>query len=137
MILLVDHNYILSKSCVYEAKLAAQLNKQTIPILLEKMIWPTKELGENYAVANKFRIDLYGTMNIAFGALDTDSQVYERYLCAFQNNEQMKKVFAKLKLLSDDKKKIYLFRNCFKNNVSSYQSNILIIKKKLYRKINY
>ena len=43
MILLVDHNYILSKSCVYEAKLAAQLNKQTIPILLA-FFWRLKDM---------------------------------------------------------------------------------------------
>ena len=104
MILIIDHNYILSKNCVYEAKLAAELSKQTIPILVERMIWPTKELGENYE-SYKTRVDLYGTMNTSMGVFEADSEAYERILCTFQNNEEMRKVFDKLKTLFKKKKK--------------------------------
>ena len=104
MILIIDHNYVLSKNCVYEAKLAAELSKQTIPILVEKMVWPTKELGENYE-SYKTRVDLYGTMNTSMGVFEADSEAYERILCSFQNNEEMRKVFDKLKTLFENKTK--------------------------------
>ncbi len=124
MILLIDRNYILSKSCVYEAKLAAELSKETIPVLIEKIIWPMKELGEYYE-SQKIRVDLYGTMNTGIGVFEADSEAYERILCAFQNNEEMRKVFDRLKTLFEDKTKFSRFKIHLNRNLSPYQSIFL------------
>ena len=103
-------------------KLAAELSKQTIPILVERMVWPTKELGENYE-SYKTRVDLYGTMNTSMGVFEADSEAYERILCAFQNNEEMRKVLDKLKTLFENKTKFLRLKVHFSKNISPYQSS--------------